>query len=147
MPGKNDSIQLDLTIPATPDQIWEAWTNPEIILKWFGSDPKGWGVHAEVDLRVGGAYAVSFRDSNGMEHTCMGVYREIQFGRRVCFSWAWKAEPGVESIVTVTLYPGAGQTRMVFEHAGVGHASMHDYEKGWKSTFEKLQRLLSPAIP
>ncbi|HEY1871835.1 MAG TPA: SRPBCC domain-containing protein [Chitinophagaceae bacterium] len=59
------------------------------------------------------------------------------------FTWEWKNEPGVESFVTVKLTPIDHSARMQFEHAQVGTASAHNYLVGWKSTFEKLERMLN----
>jgi len=32
---------------------------------------------------------------------------------------------------------------MQFEHAHVGYESAHDYQKGWESTFTKLEHVLA----
>ena len=54
-PG-NDAITIDTIIHAPIEAVWEAWTNPAIILNWFGSDPGGTGVKARMDVHPGGSF-------------------------------------------------------------------------------------------
>jgi hypothetical protein len=54
----------------------------------------------------------------------------------------WKSEPGVQSFVTILFASNGSRTLMKFEHAGVGYTSAHNYAKGWKDTFIKLERML-----
>jgi uncharacterized protein YndB with AHSA1/START domain len=139
----DDSIHIETKLHAPVQAVWKAWTDPGLILKWFGSDPAGVGLSAHVDLRPGGKYEISFRSSDGSRHTCFGVYKEVVKFSRLIFSWEWKSEPGVESRVTVHLTPAGNNTMMNFEHAHVGNKSLHNYQAGWQDTFSKLQHLLS----
>ena len=133
-------VSIDFELPAPVEEVWRAWTEPEMVLRWFGSNRDGVGLEAELDVRVGGNFLVSFRDS--MEHTCYGIYSVVEEPYRLGFSWNWKSEPGVTSQVVVKLERDLGGTRMHFTHDEVGTRSAHDYEAGWTSTFEKLRRLL-----
>ena len=140
---KSDTITIETEFKASVKDVWHAWTNPGSILNWFGSDPNGKGVKAELDVRPGGSFEITFQDSDQTEHICYGVYKEIQEFSRLHFSWTWKSEPGIESLVTVRLIPTFRGTRMLFEHANVGTGSRHNYLAGWRSTFEKLERMLA----
>jgi uncharacterized protein YndB with AHSA1/START domain len=139
----NDTVVIDSVFHSPVEMVWKAWTEPSLVLKWFGSDPDGKGVRAEMDVRTGGYYEISFCDSNLTEHTCSGVYSIVEIDRHLAFSWSWKSEPGVESLVEVWLSGHGKSTNMKFSHSKVGHASMHNYFKGWQDTFRKLENLLS----
>jgi uncharacterized protein YndB with AHSA1/START domain len=139
---KHDAIKLETRIHAPVRQVWKAWTDPVLILKWIGSDPSGVGLKAEMDTRPGGKYEISFKSTDGSEHTCFGTYTEMKEFQKLVFSWEWKSEPGVESLVAVELKPDGDYTLMRFQHLHVGNRSMHDYLAGWRSTFEKLRHLL-----
>ena len=128
---------------ADPATEWQAWTEPAWVRRWFGSDPAGVVLSAELDVRPGGGFAVGFRDSDGTVHTCSGVYAEVRPRERLAFSRRWQSEPGVESFVSVSLAPQDGGTELRFEHARLGGASLHDYEQGWARTFAKLERALA----
>ena len=137
------SVRFVRRLSAPPERVWQAWTEPVWVRRWFGSDPHGTVTQARLNVHPGGSFEVTFRDSDQTEHTCSGVYVDVQPGIRLAFSWRWKSEPGVESDVTVLLAPDGHGTLMHFEHARLGGGSAHDYARGWESTFAKLERSLA----
>ena len=139
----DSSIFFEKTFKTSIEKIWDAWTNPTLIMNWFGSDPKGKVLKAELDVRPGGNFEITFRDSDQTEHTCSGMYDEVRALSMLTFSWQWKSEPGVESFIILLLISEGKFTRMQFEHKNVGSTSKHDYAKGWQDTFLKLERMLS----
>ncbi|HVU55130.1 MAG TPA: SRPBCC domain-containing protein [Puia sp.] len=137
-----DTVNLEVMLSGPVEKVWQAWTDPVVVLKWIGSDPNGRGVSAVLDVHEGGKYTISFANADGGGHTFGGVYKEVAAPHTLSFTWEWENEPGVESFVTVLLVPEGGRTRMAFEHARVGFASAHDYAEGWIRTFDKLERVL-----
>jgi uncharacterized protein YndB with AHSA1/START domain len=142
MTTDDSSVFLEKTFRSPIEKVWESWTNPSSIMGWFGSDPKGRVLKAELDVRPGGAFEVTFQDSDLTEHTCSGIYHEVQRWRKLAFTWQWKSEPGVESFVTLLFFQEGDLTRMQFEHKNLGSGSIHDYVRGWDSTFAKLESLI-----
>lgn len=138
-----DKVQLEILFCAPLEKVWEAWTKPDQIVKWFGSDPKGKGLKAELNTRPGGTFEITFRDSDQTEHTCFGTYSVVREFSNLEFSWAWKSEPGVETFVTLVFTNEGNFTRMLFSHTNLGKDSRHNYEIGWRATFLKLERLLN----
>jgi len=138
----DDSVKIKMTFKAPVQRVWKTWTDPEQVLRWFGSDPNGMGIHAHLDVRPTGNYEITFQDSDHTEHTCRGSYIEVREFNKLIFTWTWKSEPGVESLVTVLFIPNGAHTQMQFEHAQVGTRSVHDYVAGWKDAFSKLDLLL-----
>ncbi len=67
-PSPDDrDLSLSRLIDATPDKIWRAWTEPELLKAWFAPAPYTTPV-AELGVRVGGASLIvmmrrSARDS------------------------------------------------------------------------------------
>ena len=60
------SLILKRHIKAAPAKVYTAWTDPEKITRWFGSD-RGPTLHAETDLRAGGRFRIVFRMIDGEE--------------------------------------------------------------------------------
>ena len=143
METDTEKVQLEILLPASIGEVWKAWTEPDRISKWFGSDPNGKVLKAMLNVCPGGFFEVTFKDSNQTEHTCFGVYSIVREFSSLAFSWNWKSEPGVESFVTVALISEAKFTRMLFWHENLGKGSQHNYQEGWKSTFLKLEQSLS----
>lgn len=137
------SIRMIRRFAAPPAQLWQAWTDPERIRLWFGSDPNGVVTQAQLDVRVGGTFEVTFANSDMSEYTCFGTYQEVDPHRKLSFSWSWKNTPGVQEQVSVSLQEDQSGTLMTFEHANIDPNTSHGYENGWSSTFEKLQRALT----
>ena len=46
-----ESVFIETTIHEAVEKVWEAWTEPDIIMKWFGSDPNGEVLSAKLDVR------------------------------------------------------------------------------------------------
>ena len=137
-----DTVIIETMIDAPIGVVWKAWTDAALILHWFGSDPNGKGMKAELDVRAGGSFEITFKNSDESEHTCSGIYDEVEPFGKLTFSWTWKSEPGVESFVTVLLSPDGSGTRMQFRHEHLGYGSQHDYLFGWQGAFSKLDRML-----
>lgn len=137
-----DALFIETKIDTSVEKVWEAWTEPSVIMKWFGSDPKGIVLSAKLDLRAGGSFEVVFKDGDQTEHTCYGIYTDIEKFSKLTFTWHWKSEPGVESFIVLQLTEEGKSTKMQFEHKNFGNGSKHDYVKGWQSTFVKLKQLL-----
>src|SRR5437868_249429 len=123
---KPGTVIIDRKFNVPVSMLWQAWTNPSTVLQWFGSDPKGRGIAATMDIRKGGDFNVTFRDSTGTEHICFGTYTEVLEPMKLAFTWNWKSEPGVESNVSVILSGDEENALMDFQHAGVGEASAHN---------------------
>ena len=98
---------------------------------------------AQLHVRPGGHFSVTFTDADGTEHTCSGDYVEVEPFSKLSFTWQWKSEPGVQTLVTIAFAPEGTGTTMRFEHSRLFTASAHDYESGWRSTFDKLERELA----
>jgi uncharacterized protein YndB with AHSA1/START domain len=54
VPG-DDPIVVEGYFAATPARVFEAWTDPDIVVKWFGRAPNS-VLSAIIDLRPGGAW-------------------------------------------------------------------------------------------
>ena len=111
----NDNVlEMERLIPAPPERVFEYWTEPELVAKWFG--PGDFDVpSSHLDLRPGGKWRTTIRSPEGKLRTVSGVYSTIDPPRRLVFTWAWDDDAGVrghETQVTVTLEPTPGGTRL-----------------------------------
>src|SRR5437764_14369200 len=81
--------------------VWDAFTKPELLKRWFG--PRGWSmVVCEVDLHVGGGFRFVLRSPDGKDMGMRGVYREIVPPERSVHMESLDDYPG-ESQVTAVL--------------------------------------------
>jgi uncharacterized protein YndB with AHSA1/START domain len=139
------SLTLKRRLKATPAQVFQAWTDPKRLIQWFGpSECVAGSARAEMDVRSGGRYRISFKTEDGESHEVGGVYREVVPNTRLVFSWAWHSTPERESLVTVTLAKDGDGTVLTLHHeqffdeqARAGHL------RGWTGTIDKLERYLA----
>ena len=141
----NDNVlEMERLIPAPPERVFEYWTEPELVAKWFG--PGDFDVpSSDLDLRPGGKWRTTIRSPEGKLRTVSGVYNTIDPPRRLVFTWAWDDDDGVrghETKVTVTLEPTPGGTRLRLVQEDFQNRELRDrHNGGWASSLNKLQRL------
>jgi len=138
----DDKLVLSRLIRAERAAVYAAWTEPEMMRKWFC--PRDLQlVSAESDVRVGGRFRAEM--SNGSEtYTVHGTYREIVPGRRLVFSHQWQERDAVETLVTVEFADLDGGTLVSLTHEGFrNRESRKGHEGGWASTFDSLQQFLA----
>jgi uncharacterized protein YndB with AHSA1/START domain len=138
------TLRLERTYDATPEEVFDAWTNPEVLRRWWMVDEAGRTPEADVDLRVGGSYRLAMEDPGpaGARHTVRGVYREVARPERLVYTWAWEEDDGStghESTVTVSFVEEGDRTTVVVEHAGLpDEASRERHSEGWQACLRIL---------
>ncbi|MBR0831158.1 SRPBCC domain-containing protein [Bradyrhizobium manausense] len=101
-------------------------------------------VQAELDVRPGGHYRISFVRDDGEYFEAGGIYREVVPNERLVFSWAWHSTPERESLVTISFKPDSGGTLMIFHHAQfVDETARDNHQRGWNSFFDKLDAFVA----
>jgi uncharacterized protein YndB with AHSA1/START domain len=137
-------LRLERFIAAPPERVFALWTEPELLVKWWGPEGYDIPVHA-LDVRAGGAWRTTMRAPSGKLSVVSGVYRLIEPPRRLVFTWAWEDEKGArghETEVTVTFAPAPGGTKLTLVQKEFATAeSRHLHEQGWSSTFNCLEKL------
>jgi uncharacterized protein YndB with AHSA1/START domain len=139
-------IVLTRVFDAPRSLVFDAFTKPELLKRWFG--PRGWSlVVCEVDLRVGGAWRFVLRGPDGRDMGMRGVYREISAPDRSVHTESFDDFPG-ESVVTTVLLEDRGQTTL---RATVRYPSQEirdaviksGMEHGAAESYDKLAELLA----
>src|SRR5215204_4254236 len=70
-------IEVTRAFNAPRSLVFDAYTKPKLVKRWFGG-PEGWSLaECDVDLRAGGAWHYLLRGPEGMEMGFGGVYREV----------------------------------------------------------------------
>ena len=139
-------LRLRHTFAAPPEAVFDAWTDPEVLRRWWAPTPTWDCAGCDVDLRVGGGYVLRTRDDRtGDVHVVAGEYREVERPHRLVYTWAWQGEqppdPGHTSLVTVEFRPDGDGTTVELEHSELPDAaSVERHGLGWTGILEKLER-------
>jgi len=148
------TLRLERTFDAPRERVFDAWTDPKVLRRWWAASPDWDTAEAEVDLRVGGRYRLAMRDpSSGITPTVEGEYREIDRPSRLSYTWTWvgagaETQAGSENtLVTVEFAEDGGRTTVRLTHDGfASDANLPPHEHGWNACMDNLERrVLSPA--
>jgi uncharacterized protein YndB with AHSA1/START domain len=132
-------VQRQLAAP--PEQVFDAWLDPEGLGQWLFRTPAGTLERVEVDPRVGGGFRIDERREDGVaEHH--GEYVELDRPRRLAFEF-WTSFSTARTRVTIDIVAAEGGTLLTLTHDGV----WADYEDrtrlGWTMILAGLERSLA----
>jgi uncharacterized protein YndB with AHSA1/START domain len=148
--AENLSLEIKRLIKAPRERVFDAWTSPDEILKWFGPEGTCQPLSAQVDLRVGGEYRIrAISQACGGPTEVSGVYREVQRPSRLVYTWQWNDPPlnFGETLVTVDFVDFNGATEVRLHQEGFPNVEMRDgHNYGWSASFDKLERLFHGAV-
>lgn len=137
------SLTMKRRLNATPAEVYRAWTQPELLARWFGPENVT-AQAAEIDARVGGRYRITMRGDDGEMHQVSGTYHEVVENERLVFDWAWVSTPERVSRVTVTFKPDGDVTILTLLHEQFfDQDAATRHTRGWTGSMNKLERLFS----
>jgi len=142
-------IVLTRVFDAPRRLVFEAFTKPELLKRWFG--PRGWSLAVcEVDLRVGGGFRFVLRGPDGKEMGMRGVYREIAAPERSVHMESFDDFPG-ESQVTAVFVEQGGRTTLtatvIYPSQEIRDAVIQSgMEHGAAESYDKLAELLTAPV-
>jgi uncharacterized protein YndB with AHSA1/START domain len=140
--ASSPSLTLKRRLKAPPQKVYEAWTQPEQVARWWGNTGADRKPIADLDVRVGGRFRVQFWTPDGEHHSVSGTYREVVAGRRLVFSWAWQSTPERESQVTVDLKADGAETVLTLTHEKFfNEQAAADHGRGWNRSFDALEAM------
>jgi uncharacterized protein YndB with AHSA1/START domain len=161
---RTDALTLTREFAAPAESVWRAWTEPELLKRWYGS--AGHTVpHCDIDLRVGGQITACLRSPEGFDTWFGGTYRVIEPPTHLVVTDYFADEAGNVlhptevgftsdwpriSTYDILLEPlGKDRTRLTLKHIGVSTALGKKVEEdaGWMQSFDKLDLLLEETAP
>ena len=148
----NDLI-LQRAIQASPDKVFRAWTDPEMLKQWFAPAP--WTTpRVETDVRPGGSSLIVMRGPDGAEFPNRGTYLEVVPNERLVFTdayvtaWEPAAKPFMTVILTFDEVDGGTQYTARVRHWTLADREQHEqmgFHVGWPICAEQLAALVSDA--
>lgn len=135
-------IALRRIIPASPARVFEAWTSPAELMRWWG--PAGVRcIGAEIDLSVGGRYRIGNQLPDERLVWIEGEFERVEPPHLLVYTWS--TEPGgADERVTVRFDSFANGTEVTVEHAKIPTEALRDqHASGWQGCLDGLERYLS----
>jgi uncharacterized protein YndB with AHSA1/START domain len=151
-------LVLERTLDAPRDLVWQAWTNPEHLKRWFA--PRPYQItEVEMELRPGGMFRIRMTGPDGFDtgHGNAGCMLEVVEGEKLVWTSALgpgyrPAEMGegcesfpMTAVVTMT-DTGDGKTlyRAVALHRNEADRDTHaqmGFQEGWGTCADQLVEL------
>ena len=153
-PDTTFGLTVTRIINAPRERVFQAWTDPAHLQKWWAAQEEFTASIAEVDLRVGGRYRLGMQNPE-QEHPYVvgGVYLEVNPPERLVFTWTWEKTPTddadwipPETVVTVEFIDRDGATEVVLTHEQFPDEHMRDeHDNGWGGVLAQLGKYLAAA--
>jgi uncharacterized protein YndB with AHSA1/START domain len=145
-PDPSRDLEFERVVDVAPELVWQAWTDPEHLKKWFTPPP--WKtVACEIDLRRGGRFRTVMQGPDGEEVDSSGCYLEIVEHELLVFTDALGPgyrpveKPFFTAMVSLA-HEGAG-TRYTARaiHGSLEARDQHEsmgFHEGWGTALEQL---------
>jgi len=141
----NCILSMERIFNAPRSLVWQAWTQSEHIVNWWG--PKGMETRVELlDFKVGGHWKFVMKMPNGSDFVGEGTYLEIIPEEKLVTSARFL--PMTDGVVLIVeLEELDQQTKFTFSvvHPTPEYAKQQfdmGFLNGWGSTFDRLNELM-----
>jgi uncharacterized protein YndB with AHSA1/START domain len=129
-------VVLERRFAHSPARVFEAWTEIEVLCRWFGCGVDMlWNVH-EWDVRVGGGLRVSL-DYDGTPFVIEGEFLVVEPPHHLQYRW------GQETVDVAIMAEGEG-CLVTLRHDDIATHELGGFlTGGWTSSLSQLQDILS----
>jgi uncharacterized protein YndB with AHSA1/START domain len=137
-------VRIERTFAATAEDVFDAWTSPEVMRRWFHPAPDWETPEAEVDLRLGGRVRVVMRKPDGTEAEAHGEFTLIDRPHRLVMTWTFDDQPSNEQLIELSFSESEGSTTVMLVNTGISTDAQRDAQHwGWRGCLEQLGRVLA----
>lgn len=167
-PTKKQQVRIERVFKASPEKVWQAWTDPELVKKWWG--PEGFTAPSvKSDLRVGGKYVYAMQGPAGTEFDRVGYsggeFTEIVPNEKIVVTQYFCDEAGnkiapSEAGMPIADFPEESTVTVLFDDQGDGTTKLSivyaepetdtqweamlksGMNEGWQSSLNKLEEIV-----
>ena len=142
-----EAVRVSRTFQASRQRVFKAWTDPELLIRWFIDDDAEMEIR-ELDLRVGGRWRFDGTE-RGRPWALEGTFREVVPPDRLVYTWKWAEEPALggpgDTVVTVEFRErGPDRTEVTVTQEGFASAvARAEHSRGWVGCLERLEGLVA----
>jgi len=137
-------VRIERTFTASAEEVFDAWTSPEVMRRWFHCASDWDTPEAEVDLRVGGKVRVVMRKPEGTEVEAYGEYTLIDRPHRLVMTWTFDDDPSNEQLIELSFSESEGSTTVLMLNSGISTDERRNaQDDGWHGCFAQLERELA----
>ena len=113
-------IFKEIVIPARRIEVWKAWTEKEILIKYFAPE-------AEIELKIGGKYEMYFLLDNPPGTRGGEGNKILSFVPQKMLSFSWNAPPQFPSVRKEETW-----CVLLFDKTDINTTKIRFYHLGWQ---------------
>lgn len=153
-----NEVIIEEVFNASPERVFEAWTDPEKLVKWYA--PEGCTIHfKKIDISEGGRFHSCISNPQFGDCWCVGEYKEIIAGKKLVFTLINANADGKpinpasigmdpnwpgETLVIITFTEESGRTRLQLRQTVLQElAKKTGAYSGWVQMFSKMKTTLN----
>lgn len=138
------SVRVTHQFKLPPEQVFDAWLQPEQARKWLFATDTGELVRADIEPRVGGTFRiVDRREGEDVEH--IGQYITVDRPHRLVFEFAVPQYSPIKTRVAVEIELQWAGCVLGLTHDGVPAEYVDRTRAGWTKLLDRLDACLMPA--
>jgi uncharacterized protein YndB with AHSA1/START domain len=139
---------LNRTFNAPAEVVFDAWTKPELVVRWWA--PRSFGVKlvtCEIDLRIGGTYRYVFALEGHPPMEFYGKWLDVQRPTRL----VWTNADAGDAVTTATFTEQAGKTMLTLHErhpskTALDEALASGVIEGTRETYDQLDEYLASVV-
>ena len=139
-----DSLVGEVFIAVPPDRVFQAITDPQQLLKWWGQKGLYRCTEWEADLKPGGRWRSAGVNESGARFEVKGEYLEIDRPHLLVHTWLASWAGDLESTVRWELTAAPGGTLVKMRHSGLAGKpeALKSFSGGWPRVLAWAQSFL-----
>jgi uncharacterized protein YndB with AHSA1/START domain len=141
-------LVMSRTFRAPAHVVFDAWTQPELVKRWWAPASHGVTVaECTAEVRAGGRYRYVLARGADERMAFSGKYIEVLRPTRLVYTQSFEPVPG-EAVITVSFEEQGGTTKLVAHEVyptkeALDGAIQSGMEDGAKETMDQLDELVS----
>lgn len=139
---ENVILTLSHKFEASLEKVWDAWTNPDVISKWWLPEGFTESKPNEVDLKVGGGFKYHMQPPEGEAFYAHGIFTEIIPNKLIKSTWLW-SHSEQETFLTVEFKESNGGTELILIHELFTDEEQRNlHADGWEKCLDRIENLI-----
>lgn len=141
--GSGRSLRIERSFEASAEEVFDAWTSPEVMRRWLHCGPDWDTPVADVDLRLGGAVRIVMRRPDGRTAGAHGEYTLIERPHRLVMTWTFDEAPSNQQLIELEFSQDGATTTVVMINRDISTDERREsQDEGWRACLDELDRLL-----
>lgn len=143
-------LRVERLIDASPEEVFDAYTDPEAQKIWYTILDEGMTVENEVDLRVGGEWVSTWGYKPDEMFREINTFQVIERPHRLVSKSSFTSPDGstMETDVEITFRDEHGKTMMTVVQSGFPDEAIRDFvaNTAWNGAFDRINAYFAAKV-